>query len=245
MEERHLPILVALKKYLTASCSYDLLSPSEMRQSSRGTVTSIGPSGRDLPAFIKSMLPMQKSIYMDKLHYLLGEAPIDEVDARSEGRPGWTKLEALEKYGEETVTISSASMSDGMLRLLAFIAISETEAIPCMMLMDEIENGININYAKKLVKILKKACDTKHQQMIVTTHSTVFLDYVEAKDIVFLRRNDKTGCSEAKEMLQIPGIKKRLEYLYPGEVLLNMTNKERAELLLSEEIELGEDKDEE
>ena len=190
------------------------------------------------------MKPLFKMYYMDKLHQLLGEIPLETVEARSEGRPGWTRLEAYEKYGEKTVAISSVGMSDGMLRLLAFVAISEAEAIPCLMLMDEIENGININYAKKLLQILKEACDTKHQQMIVTTHSTVFLDYVEAKDIVFLRRNGETGCTEAIGMLQIPGILKRLEYLYPGEVLLNMTKKERAELMLSEEMALGEDEDE-
>ena len=43
---------------------------------------------------------------------------------------------------------------------MAFLAICETESAPCLMLMDEIENGININYAENR-EILENCRDLK------------------------------------------------------------------------------------
>ena len=235
-EGQSIPELVAFKQYLSASCSYDLLSPAEMRQSSRGAVKTIGSSGRDLPSYIKSLPVPAKLALQGKLQNLTGHT-VEAVETHTEERPGWTRIEALEKYGDKTVPISSKNMSDGLLRLLAFLAISESENVPCMMLLDEIENGININLTEKLMQILKESCSDKKQQMIVTTHSTVFLDYIQPEDIVFLRRNRDTGWTEAFGMLDIAGMSDRLQYLYPGEVILNMTPKERAELVLSDDSE--------
>lgn len=47
-------------------------------------------------------------------------------------------------------------MSDGMLRLLALAAISEIKSSNATMLLDEIENGVNTNYAEQLLEILKE-----------------------------------------------------------------------------------------
>ena len=230
---KRIPELVALKKFLSSSYAYDLLSPSEMRQSSRGIVTNIGNSGKDLPAFMKGMNEERKASFNHKLHDLVGDF-IETIGTRTEGRPGWTRMEAQERFLDQKVIISSKNMSDGMLRLLAFLAITETDSSNCLILLDEIENGINVSYSEKLIKILKQSCLSNKQQMIVTTHSTLFLDYVSPEDIVFLKRNSKTGKTEAIGMLDISGIRKRLEYLYPGEVILNMTNEERASLILAD-----------
>ncbi len=43
-----------------------------------------------------------------------------------------------------------------MLRLLAFVAISEIKSSNATMLLDEIENGVNTNYAEQLLEILKE-----------------------------------------------------------------------------------------
>ena len=40
-------------------------------------------------------------------------------------------------------------ISDGILRVLAFIAISEIEPVNAIFLLDEVENGINSDYAEK------------------------------------------------------------------------------------------------
>lgn len=233
--EKSLPELVALKRFLMSSCSYDMLSPSEMRQSSRGRTSSIGTSGRDLAAFIKSMSKEQKDSFMKTLHSLMGQHVPEEVEAHTKGKPGWTTIESVERYGNKKVRISSKGMSDGMLRLLAFIAINETEAETSLILLDEIENGINSNYAEQLISIMKQSYEKKHRQMIVTTHSTAFLDYVSAEDIIYLYRDEKTGFSGAVKMLDIAGMKEKTEYMYPGEVFMNLSNREIMEQIMKSE----------
>lgn len=224
--ERNLPELVAIKKFLLNSSSYELLSPSDMRQSSRGTAKTIGMSGRNLPSFIKAMSEEQKVSFMDKIHRILGCGQIEKVETHTKGKPGWTYIETTEKYDNILVRMTSKDMSDGMLRLLAFVAISEVPEADSVMLLDEIENGININYAEELLKILQEIYKTKHHQLVVTTHSTVFVDYVKADNIVFLYRERESGLTKAVKLFEISDMRERLNYMYPGEVLLNISNED-------------------
>ncbi len=224
--EKSLPELVAIKKFLLNSASYELLSPADMRQSSRGTVKTLGISGRNLPSFIKAMTQEQKSSFMGKVHEILGSDLLEEVGAHTKGKPGWTRIETIERYDKTSIHVTSKDMSDGMLRLLAFIAISEIPKAESVMLLDEIENGININYAEALLKILQEIYEEKRHQLIVTTHSTVFIDYVKPDNIVFLYRDYNTGLTKAVKLFDNPEFKEQLQYMFPGEVLLNLSNEE-------------------
>ena len=224
--EKKLPELVAIKKFLLNSASYELLSPADMRQSSRGTMKTLGISGRNLPSFIKAMTQEQKSSFMGKVHEILGSNLLEEVGAHTKGKPGWTRIETIEKYGKTSIRVTSKDMSDGMLRLLAFIAISEIPRAESVMLLDEIENGIDINYAEALLKILQEIYEEKRHQLIVTTHSTVFIDYVKPDNIVFLYRDYNTGLTKAVKLFDNPEFKEQLQYMFPGEVLLNLSNEE-------------------
>ena len=138
------PVIQALKVFFEKLESFELLSPDKMRLSSRGDTNTIGNAGEKLPSFVKSMNQIQKEDFESKIEELLGKR-IVSVDAKTKGKPGWTELISEERYGAKTMKIKSKNMSDGMLRLLAFLAICEMD--PCTMLLDEIENGINLDYA--------------------------------------------------------------------------------------------------
>lgn len=220
-------------EFLKNSASFEMLSPSEMRLSSRGIKESIGISGKNLPSFIKQMTEEQKASFMAKLTFLLGDR-ISNVDAKSKGKPGWTEIDSIEKYKNKTIHVSSKEMSDGMLRLLAFVAISEIKKSNATMLLDEIENGVNTNYAEKLLRILEQMYEEKEHQLILTTHSTVFMDYIAAEKIIFLYRDDDDGYTKAVRLFENDLIKKELEYMYPGEILLNMSQAELLDKLLTQ-----------
>ena len=217
--------------FLENSSSFEMLSPNEMRLSSRGVKESIGMSGKNLPSFIKQMTEEQKASFMSKLTRLLGNR-ISDVKAKTQGKPGWTQIVSTEKYKDKSIHISSKEMSDGMLRLLAFVAISEIKSSNATMLLDEIENGVNTNYAEQLLEILKEMYAEKKHQLILTTHSTVFMDYIDAEDIVFLYR-DNNGYTKAARLFENEAMKAKLEYMYPGEILLNMSQKEVLDKLLA------------
>ncbi|XCP85172.1 AAA family ATPase [Roseburia hominis] len=224
-------ILVAVKEFLINSDSFELLSPEKMRLSSRGTVTTIGNAGEKLPSFLKSMNADQKKSFMDKVGRIWGKR-LTAVEAQTKGQPGWTRIVSTERYKDKSVTITSQNMSDGMLRMLALVAISEINKRQVVMLLDEIENGINMDYAEEMIRILKEVCTEKKNQLIVTTHSATFVDYVDKEDIVYLYKDPVTGFSQGVTLFEVPEFADRLDYLYPGEVLMNMSNKEIIEVLL-------------
>lgn len=211
----------AIKKFLLDSTSYELLSPAEMRLSSRGSVDTIGMSGKNLPSFIKKMDDTKKQKFMQKLQMVLGER-ITDVEAQTKGTPGWTQINVKEKYDNKTIQVNSKELSDGMLRVLAFIAISEISKSRAIMLLDEIENGINSNYAESLLDVLSGIYEESGHQLILTTHSTVFLDYVDRDSIVYLYR-DEVGETKATKLFATEAMKEQLEYMWPGEVILNMS----------------------
>ena len=229
---KDLPKLTAFKNFLVFSYSYDLLSPEKMRQSSRGQVKFIGTSGKDLSAYIKGMTPETKESLLSKLRTLLDNT-VTDIKTKTVN-PGWNKVETMEHYGNRRITVSARNMSDGMLRLIAIITISEYKS-PSLMLMDELENGINTRYANQLVDLLRETCKKNHQQIIVSTHSTVFLDYFQPQNIVMLLRDSITGYTKSLTMSDIDNIQELCEYMFPGEIILNMSNQEIADLFLKKE----------
>lgn len=65
--------LKKIADFFENSASFELLSPKDMRLSSRGEVKTIGESGRNLPSFIKQMNNIQKEHFMTKVKKILGE----------------------------------------------------------------------------------------------------------------------------------------------------------------------------
>lgn len=230
MDFSEYPILQALKDFWRNSDSFELLSPEKMRLSSRGDVNTIGSAGEKLPSFIKSMNQEQKKQFSDKIKRVLGDR-IVQVDAKTKGKPGWTQLIMEEKYDTRSLTIESKNMSDGTLRLLAFLAICEMDK-KGVMLLDEIENGINLDYAEKIIHILNDNCKNKSSQMVVTTHSPIFLDYIEKNNIRYMYREPQTGFCRGSVLTDNMELNEKMNYLYPGELLMNMSNSEIIDKLL-------------
>lgn len=221
-----------LVAFFDNSESFEMLAPDNMRLSSRGVVKNIGETGKNLPSFIRQMSAEQKNNFMSKLKRIMG-ARISDVSASVKGKPGWTLINVKEHYDTCDVEFSSKEISDGILRVLAFIAISEIEPANAIFLLDEVENGINSDYAEAMIDVLSEIYEESRHQLVLTTHSTVFLDYVKPEQIVLLYR-DQNGSTRADNLFDSKEIRDKLEYMYPGEILLNMSQKEIADIFLKQ-----------
>ena len=231
MDFSEYPILKALKEFWQSSESFELLSPEKMRLSGRGEVDTIGSSGEKLTAFIQSMNQEQKNRFSEKIKDVLKERVV-KIDTKVKEKTDRIQLIAEEKYNQNTLLIESKNMSDGMLRLLAFLAICEIEK-KGVFLLDEIENGINLDYAEKIIQILEENCRDKHNQMIVTTHSPIFLDYVDKNNIRYMYRAPNTGACRCSRLTDSDELNEKMSYLYPGELFMNMSNSEIIDKLLA------------
>ncbi len=109
--------------------------------------------------------------------------------------------------------------------MIAIVALAEVDKKSGLILLDEIEDGINPYLAAQLAADLKEVSELNQRQVIVTTHSSVLLDYFPAESIVFLWRN-KRGTVRSRNLFDSEELKASLEYMHPGEAWINMSEEE-------------------
>ncbi|WP_186153501.1 AAA family ATPase [Burkholderia gladioli] len=203
--------LIELRNSIRNIRSLELLSPNLMRASSRDKASDIGAGGEKLSAYLYSIKGLEK----DRLLSLLQSFYPSIVDFRVKQQiAGWKRLYLTEQFGKKIIETEARHINDGLLRILAILAQSSSER--SVLLFDEIENGINPEITERLMDILQKS----NQQIIVTTHSPMVLNYLEddvARGAVqYVYRSEERG-TKSRPFFSIPRINKKLNFMGPGE----------------------------
>ena len=105
-------------------------------------------------------------------------------------------LELVDRYSEHHIPASD--ISDGTLRILAFLTALYQENTPSIICFEEIENGVHPWLLHKMIELLKivstEGITGKPVQVLITTHSPVLLNYVEPYQVraVELDKEGKT-----------------------------------------------------
>lgn len=237
------PELAAIKNFFTNMETLDMLSPQSMRKGSRGESATLGLSGEKIGAFIKS-LPMlsQQSLVEDIQQFNSALATVSpKVKEKN-----LVVLEAKERYKDKLIHVPTANISDGLLRIITLCALRYLKNSGGAILLDEIEDGINNEHLPLLVDVLSKVQQENNVQIIATTHNTLLLDYwmdkrevdldsapspaTAQKSILLLYRNT-SGSAVAKNIFDSSEIREKLCYMYPGEIVQNMTNRQLQDVL--------------
>ncbi len=116
------------------------------------------------------------------------------------------------------MTTEARHINDGMLRLMAIFAELETENQ--FLLFDEIENGINPELVEFVIDKLVQA----RQQVLVTTHSPMILNYLDdetAKAGVIYLYKTPQGCTKSVPFFSIPSLAEKLTVMGPGEAFVD------------------------
>jgi predicted ATPase len=94
-------------------------------------------------------------------------------------------LELADKFSKHH--IPSSEISDGTLRILAFLAAIYQDETPSILCFEELENGVHPWLLHKMMELLKivstEGVTGKPVQVIITTHSPVLLNYVEPHQV--------------------------------------------------------------
>lgn len=94
-------------------------------------------------------------------------------------------LELIDKYSE--YHIPASDISDGTLRILAFLTALYQENTPSIICFEEIENGVHPWLLHKMMELLKivstEGINGNPIQVLITTHSPVLLNYVEPHQV--------------------------------------------------------------
>lgn len=208
--------------------SFDLLSPYFLKQNSKSSQGSIGYSGENVAAFFHGIPDATRAKIVSKVRQAYPAFNTYEVVSVQDGTKA---LEIREKFFDGTVDYSTAArhVNDGLLRILAMLG--QLNMDDPFLLFDEIENGIN----QELVDFLLKELIEARQQIVVTTHSMLFLNFLDddlARDCVQYFYKTPEGFTRCRKFFSLPSTAKKLGALGPGEALAD-TNLYR----LNEEIE--------
>ena len=216
-----------LVHYFRSIHSFDPLSPYYLKQRSKVSSGSIGLGGEDLAPFVFEL----KDRRSDVIRKIKTVYPEFNSFGSSIHPDGTKQLTIDEQYrnGDITYTVPARIANDGVLRVIAMLAqMLEKDAF---LLFDEIENGIN----QELVEFLLKELVEAKQQIVVTTHSPMFLNYLDddlARESVHYFYKTPEGFTRCRKFFSIPSTSKKLGTLGPGEAIAD-TNLYR----LNEEIE--------
>jgi len=205
------PRLLQFKRFWQNVQPLGVLSPELLRQRTRVSVQSLGLGGRGLAAFLHKFGAMERQELAARLRKAYEQ--LRGVETRSL-RSGWKKLEIEEEFGANKVVTDAHHVADGMLRLIAILA--ETESEHRFLLFDEIENGIN----PELVEFVLNTLISAPQQVLVTTHSPMILNYLDddvARESVVYLYKTADGRTQAKRFFDIPSVAEKLSVMGPGE----------------------------
>jgi predicted ATPase len=226
------PMLSSLRDYLAESVFFGLLSPDSIRKGDGQTVVdNIGINGTTLAAFIHN-LSIDDRKQLDKTVSKLVDFTL-KINTADVGKK--IELYIDEEFGASSTRINKEHISDGLLRIMAFVAISlqkkknynieNSEKKQGFILLDEIEDGINPYLASKITKLLKNVTKDTHRQVIVTTHSPIILNEFMQEEIVIMWKN-RNGSILNEKMFATNEMKILLEALNPGEVWINLEKKD-------------------
>jgi predicted ATPase len=234
-----------LKEFLVSSTYYGLLSPNTIRLGKRssGLVGNIGNAGEWLSTFIHRLNEDDKNT----LEKIVSDFLEIDIRIKTIETGASVALFINEKYIGKELEVDAWHSSDGFLRIIALAAITferqilkhgesdggteikadgsykfsgYTDCNNGMILLDEIENGINPHLTEKAVDLLRRIIETTERQVIITTHSPVILNDFSPEEIVYLwKKND--GSVHCKKMFSTEQMREALEFLNPGEIWEN------------------------
>lgn len=211
LDSRLPPEVLAFKNALRNIRSLELLAPNLMRKRARTTDHDIGSGGEKLSAFLygihgearTNLITLMQGFYPNLIDF--------EISSQ---RSGWKKLTFIERFGEQEFATEARHINDGLLRVLAIMAQANSDR--SLILLDEVENGINPEITEKLVDALVRA----PLQILVTTHSPMILNYLEddvAKSSVQFIYKSPVGETKSRLFFSIQMTERKLAVMGAGE----------------------------
>jgi predicted ATPase len=117
-------------------------------------------------------------------------------------------------------TIPAAQVSDGVLLVLAYLALLHLPAqfAPRVLLIEEPENGIHPRRLQDVLTILRQAVqEQKRTQILLTTHSPYVVDQFEPEEVTLCRK-DTDGSVMVRRLSESTAVRKQLDIFTLGEI---------------------------
>lgn len=205
---------IELQRCVAGIRSLDLLSPSDMRLEAELNPAEpdvdIGERGERIAGYLHEMPEelIQERLVNELQKYFPN---VVGLNLRHIGNNVF-RLYVRERFADTELEIPSTHCNDGLLRVLGLLTELQTgKGLYCF---DEIENGISIDVLDQLLKMLLNGS----QQILMTTHSVIALNYIPYENVRLLYR-DRLGYTHSGLLSDIVSQRKYFEYYEPGDAL--------------------------
>jgi predicted ATPase len=227
------PELLEFRNALQQIKSLELLSPQLLRKRARTTDKGIGTGGEKLSAFLDTLPQAAKAGLIDQLQRFYPNLVDFKVSSL---KSGWKKLTVVEQFSQQKLETDAAHLNDGLLRILAVLTQAASDR--SLILLDEIENGINQEVIETLVDTLVAS----PHQLLVTTHSPLILNYLEddvARGAVQFIYKAPLGETRVRPFFKIPRINDKLRTMGPGDAFVDTDLKQLTQECLQQDLKDG------
>lgn len=169
------------------------LSPTMMRFESpleRSEGRLLDEEGTLLPSLLSSFNDEQRKWVRERVALVL-EGVKDLKVTKTDRTHGYVVASEKMKWvgGSRKVDLPSWMLSEGTRRITALFALLAVRPRPSLLIIEEIENGLDPWTLEMVFQELRDA-STEGTQVIVTTHSPFLLDHVRVDEVVHVRRTD-------------------------------------------------------
>lgn len=177
----HYPHITAFKEEVSRWCFY-YLEPRELMRAHNPLrdIYNIGSHGEDLAAFynaLKSNSPKDFDGINRALQHILPGLQGVDVERTNEG------LLQLKVY-EEGVSFPARVISEGTLRVLGLLAITNPRRPATVIGYEEPENGVHPRRLKIIADLLENAAQSGSTQVLINTHSPLLPEYFDDESLI-------------------------------------------------------------
>ncbi|MGF1520859.1 MAG: AAA family ATPase [Leptolyngbyaceae cyanobacterium] len=120
-------------------------------------------------------------------------------DIKARARDGYKRLQFQDRWQPE-LWYEPNQVSDGTMLTAAFVALGFQRDAPKLAVIEDPDHGLHPylqrHVADRLRDLAEGKLGNKPIQIVCTTHSKAFLDYLRPEEVRFINRNRETGATE-------------------------------------------------
>ena len=197
----HHPHLAALRHELASWQTYYLEPEAMRRDAPRRVVERLPHDGSDLAAFYNTMEQEHPATFEGMNRALRAVLPgIERVGVSSIAGTGRLRLHVV----ENGVRFEASALSEGTLRILALIGITNSPAPASVVGYEEPENGVHPARLQWIAALLEEAARDGDTQFILNTHSARFPTMFSADRTLVLGCSKRGGVTTFQRIERLP-----------------------------------------
>jgi predicted ATPase len=197
------------------------LSPTAIAAPSRSEHHVWSPllsdDGHDLASLLLRMPASGRGRVAERLRAIF--PAVEALDVRAVGNEHrFTVRERMRsRGGTRPFDIPSSLLSEGMRRLVAIFALLELDPPPSLLVIEEIENGLDPWTLEQVLDALREV--SGKIQIVLTTHSPFLLDHVRPEEVIHVRR--AKGDTTYEPVAELDQVARYAQVLAPGAMYLS------------------------